>query len=76
MPTFSTEPVVPFCPRCPTSATAPEPEPELSAETRREYAVRLSANVGSYQMALLDGDRKAAEAFLANVAELCETLRR
>lgn len=70
---------MPFCPRCldPSTVEAASPEPQvLTDEARREYAVRLSANVGSYQMALLDGDRKAAEAFLANVAEICQTLRR
>ena len=74
VPTFSTSPVTPFCPHC--DALREEPTSAMSEADRREYAVRLSANVGNYQTALLDGDAKAAEAFLANVAEICATLRR
>lgn len=39
-----------------------------------ELAIRLSANVGNYQTALIDGDWPAARAFLANVLAIGEIL--
>lgn len=80
MPSFSVEKEPAVCPSC----DYPEPdvvkeacelvEVECEGVLEEDLALRLSAYVGSYQAALLDGDQKAARSFLAHVAALSQVL--
>ena len=80
MPTFSCGPATPSCSSCgyPSADIVDDAKQLVRAEhegaTDAELAIRLSANVGNYQTALMDGDRDAARAFLANVLAIGEIL--
>lgn len=77
---FSTGPAQPTCAGCgyPERDVVADArgvaQEEHSRESDVELAIRLSANVGNYQTALIDGDRGAARAFLANVVAISELL--
>lgn len=77
---FSTGPAEPACSVCgyPERDLVEDARDVVREEHARtsdvELAIRLSANVGNYQTALIDGDRDAARAFLANVMAISEIL--
>ena len=80
MPTFSEEAVVPACSRCgyPARTLVQEARDLVrdahGREDNERLSMRLSATVGNFQTALLEGDRKSARAFLANIVALGEML--
>lgn len=82
VPLFAEHPTYPTCLRCSSPAPrdpvadAMEVAETYSEEETQKLALRLSANAGNYQTALLDGDATAARAFLANVVAIGEVLLR